>query len=263
MRGHVHFFVAFLIIAALWLAACGGQPTPAPPTTDIPPGSLLYSQAVVDGIDILILESFPVQVNVIAHGNLPDGCTQIDEIRQQRDGNSFQVTIIAARPAGAVCTEVVVPWEKTIGLGVYGLPAGTYTVDVSGVMGTFDLAIDNVPQREEPLPVLSWHREGGIAGFCDDLLVYNSGAADTAVCQGGSAQKTTQYALSAAQLEQLQAWLAQYQAFQLEQTDPTTADAMTIRMSFSGAGTTVPTDTDKQEILDFAAALYAEFSSGQ
>lgn len=135
-----------LLITAMWLAACGGQPTPLP-TGDLPPGSLLAGKAVVDNTDILILESFPVQVHVVARGNLPDGCTQIDEIQQERVDNAFQVTITTARPAGAVCTEAVVPWEKTVALDVYGLPAGTYTVDVNGVTGSFDLAIDNVPQE--------------------------------------------------------------------------------------------------------------------
>ena len=36
--------------------------------------------ALVDEIDILILESFPVQINVIARGNLPDPCTEISEV---------------------------------------------------------------------------------------------------------------------------------------------------------------------------------------
>ena len=35
--------------------------------------------ASVDEIDIFILESFPVQVQVIASGNLPDPCTEISE----------------------------------------------------------------------------------------------------------------------------------------------------------------------------------------
>ena len=36
--------------------------------------------ANVTEIDILILESFPVQVHVVAKGYLPNPCTQIDEI---------------------------------------------------------------------------------------------------------------------------------------------------------------------------------------
>jgi len=39
---------------------------------------------------------------------------------------------------------VLAPFEETIPLEVYGLPAGTYTVEVNGVQGTFDLEMDNI-----------------------------------------------------------------------------------------------------------------------
>ena len=38
------------------------------------------SLAPVEEIEIVILESFPVQVHVIARGNLPDPCTEISEV---------------------------------------------------------------------------------------------------------------------------------------------------------------------------------------
>lgn len=146
MKKHNLLILTCLLITAMWLAACDGQPTPRP-TGDLPPGSLLPGEAVVDSLDILILESFPVQVNVIARGYLPDGCTELDTITQERLENSFEIIITTARPAGAVCTEQAVPWEKTFTLDVYGLPAGAYTVDVNGVTGSFELAIDNVLQE--------------------------------------------------------------------------------------------------------------------
>jgi len=39
---------------------------------------------------------------------------------------------------------VLAPFEEIIPLEVYGLPAGTYTVDVNGVQATFDLEVDNI-----------------------------------------------------------------------------------------------------------------------
>jgi hypothetical protein len=83
---------------------------------------------------------------------LPDGCTTIDQILDAREGNAFQVTITTLRPANQVCTEALMPFERIIPLDVYGLPAGTYTVIVNGVSDTFQLAVDNVPQTEEPSP---------------------------------------------------------------------------------------------------------------
>ena len=103
--------------------------------------------APVDEIDILILESFPVQINVIARGNLPDPCTEISEVLQEREGNTFFVTIKTYRPPG-FCIQVIAPFEEIIPLEVYGLPAGTYTVDVNGVQDTFDLEVDNILLKE-------------------------------------------------------------------------------------------------------------------
>lgn len=101
--------------------------------------------ATVEEIDILIAESFPVQVFVVAEGYLPDPCTEIYEISQQREGNTFFITIKTYRAPGA-CIQVIQPFEETISLDVYGLPAGTYTVDVNGVQDSFSLQMDNIPQ---------------------------------------------------------------------------------------------------------------------
>jgi len=103
--------------------------------------------ALVDEIDILILESFPVQINVIARGNLPDPCTEISEVLQEKEGNTFFITIKTYRSPG-FCIQVLAPFEEIIPLEVYGLPAGTYTVDVNGVQDTFDLEVDNILLKE-------------------------------------------------------------------------------------------------------------------
>ena len=109
-------------------------------------GEYLYGTAVVEEIEILILESFPVQINVIAKGYLSDGCTEIGDITKVKDGNTFAITVETIRPADAMCTQAIVPYEKSIPLDVYGLNAGTYTVVVNGMSGSFELAMDNLPQ---------------------------------------------------------------------------------------------------------------------
>lgn len=106
-------------------------------------GEYLYGTAVVEEIDILILESFPVQINVIAKGYLPDGCTDVGDITKSMDGNTFTVTVETIRPADMMCTEAIVPYERSIPLDVYGFKAGTYSVIVNNVSGSFELAMDN------------------------------------------------------------------------------------------------------------------------
>jgi inhibitor of cysteine peptidase len=99
--------------------------------------------ALVDEIEILILESFSVQINVIASGNLPDLCTEICEVLQEKESNTFFIAIKTYRSPG-FCIQVLAPFEEIIPLEVYGLPASTYTVDVNGVQAAFDLEVDNI-----------------------------------------------------------------------------------------------------------------------
>lgn len=157
-----------ILTLSLALAACGATPTggggqpvespttdpnapvssddPVVPTPEPTPieGDVVTGEATVNEVEIAIMESFPVQVMVTARGELSDGCTTVDRVEQERQGNTFTVTITTIRPAGAVCTLALVPFEQNIRLDVAGLDAGTYTVAVNGQTATFDLAVDNV-----------------------------------------------------------------------------------------------------------------------
>lgn len=107
-------------------------------------GEVEVFPAQVESLDILILESFPVQINVQVRGLLPGNCAQLGEASVEQQGDTFQVSVPALRPRNAVCTRNLVPFETNVSLPVRGLAAGTYTVDVNGVTGTFTLEVDNV-----------------------------------------------------------------------------------------------------------------------
>lgn len=117
------------------------------------PGETVSGTAMVDGVDVLILESFPVQVRVLVRGNLNDGCTELGEARVAREGSTFVVTLPTTREAAAMCTQALVPFEIGIPLDVLGLEAGTYTVDVNGTMASFVLDVDNVPAEDPGIDV--------------------------------------------------------------------------------------------------------------
>lgn len=110
---------------------------------------VVINPAMVESIKIYIKESFPVQVDVYAMGNLPDGCTRLTDAQKVRSGNNFDVTLMTERPAHMVCTQALVPFEHTIPLDVAGLRAGTYTVNVNGARETFTLEVDNALTPEE------------------------------------------------------------------------------------------------------------------
>jgi hypothetical protein len=103
----------------------------------------------LESIEICTLESFPVQIHVLVKGKLPDDCTVINRISESVvpcvEDDTFWVEVTTIRRAGEACTSSPIPFEGTIPLDVYGLPAGVYTVDVNGIRETFTLDVDNMP----------------------------------------------------------------------------------------------------------------------
>ncbi|NPE29755.1 hypothetical protein HNV12_17700 [Methanococcoides sp. SA1] len=106
----------------------------------------VVGDAVVDDIQIMVMESFPLQISVTVTGNLPDGCTFIDEknIEIVNNGNVFDIALKTKRPKDLACTDALVPFEVNIPLDVYGLEKGVYTVNVNGVTDAFEFTVDNV-----------------------------------------------------------------------------------------------------------------------
>ncbi len=99
--------------------------------------------APINAVTIQTAESFPVQQNVFVKGELPNGCTYLNDPQQFREGNVFYVAL-STRTEGEVCTEALVPYERTIPLETIGLPGGVYIVNVNGQEISFELEMDNV-----------------------------------------------------------------------------------------------------------------------
>lgn len=97
----------------------------------------------VDTVDVLLMESFPLQASARLVGNLADGCTSLVDVQVVRAGNQFTLTPIATRPADMMCTEALVPFERNVPLDIKGLPAGTYKVVVGETSAEFTLDVNN------------------------------------------------------------------------------------------------------------------------
>jgi inhibitor of cysteine peptidase len=103
---------------------------------------LIQEWAYVETVEIQILESLPVQVVVVAKGNLSDGCQQLDRINTIQAGNKFTITIgKKSIDEQMMCTQALVPFEERIPLNVTDLKAGTYSVNVNGISQSFKLDI--------------------------------------------------------------------------------------------------------------------------
>jgi len=100
--------------------------------------------AIVDNIDILVLESFPLQINAVVSGNVPDGCTTVFEKEIALIDKTFYVVLNNDRNPEDMCIQVITPYEKNIALNVYNFKAGEYFVDINGVVKSFTLDQDNI-----------------------------------------------------------------------------------------------------------------------
>lgn len=102
----------------------------------------------------------------------------------------------------------------------------------------------------------AWHREGGIAGFCDDLAVYVTGQLSATSCKNQDADNLGQRRMSADELAQLYPWIDEYAPFEYNHDDGAVADSMQVTLIFSGMGSTEADEATKQAILAFAQELY-------
>ncbi len=72
-----------------------------------------------------------VQVEVLVKGALPDACSELHDVVQQRFGHIVEVSLEMRRPQGAVCAAVVRPYRFYVMLeGQYA--AGAYTLKLNG-----------------------------------------------------------------------------------------------------------------------------------
>jgi len=106
----------------------------------------------------------------------------------------------------------------------------------------------------------AWHREGGFAGFCDDLAVYVTGDVYASSCKGSQPKDLGVRRLNVQQLTQMYAWVDNLKGFESDYSDKATADAMRTYLMFAGTGARDARDDEKQAIQDIAAQLYTEMS---
>lgn len=99
----------------------------------------------VDTVQIMIMESMPVQVSAAVSGNKSVPCVNLLPAAVSRKDSVFTV-VMAETVLGPAesCIAVLEPFETSISLDVLGLAAGTYTVIVNGVSAEFTLDSDNV-----------------------------------------------------------------------------------------------------------------------
>ena len=138
-----------LVIVLVSCAPILATPSPAPASPNATP---VVTMAVVQSVEVQILEAEPLQANAIVRGQLPDGgCTTISSVDQVRNGNSFNITLMTTTDPLAICTLAATPFEQVVPLEVSNLPPATYTVNANGVEATLELLPRNASTFQQVL----------------------------------------------------------------------------------------------------------------
>ena len=113
-----------------------GNPEFAPSPGD---DALTRGNVFFDAFDLILLESSPVQVELLLMGNLPTPCHQLRVVASPPDDqNRIQVEVYSLTDPDMICTQVLDPFEARIPLGAFA--EGSFTVLVNGeVVESFDL----------------------------------------------------------------------------------------------------------------------------
>jgi inhibitor of cysteine peptidase len=135
------YIVILAVGAAASMAAACGEDSPANDAgSPTPTADTRLEDAPIDELEILILESFPVQYNLRIVSGLPSGCAVFDKAEETgRSGNEITVRVTNTMPAdpNIACTAIYGTHESTLGLGSDFTSGQVYTVRVNDKSTTF------------------------------------------------------------------------------------------------------------------------------
>jgi len=102
------------------------------------------NQVTVETVDIVVMESFPLQISASVSGFKSVPCVNLQSPAVSLAENTFTIILAESQlgPAES-CIAVIEPFKTTIDLDVLGLEAGTYNVVVNGIAAEFTLDQDN------------------------------------------------------------------------------------------------------------------------
>ncbi|MCU0280942.1 MAG: hypothetical protein MUE66_03760 [Acidimicrobiia bacterium] len=106
------------------------------PTTSLP--IVGRFPVYIDGVEILLLESWPVQVKAVIRGTLPTPCHNLVwNLGEPGADGRIVLSVFSTVDLDQVCTQVLHPFEQTIDVGSF--TSGAYTLIVNGVEYPFEI----------------------------------------------------------------------------------------------------------------------------
>ena len=164
----------------------------------------------------------------------------------------FPNSCLGIETPGVGCMEVITPGYRIqlqAGRSVY-----TYVTNLAGqkviLAEGAGPSIKTTPMYDRV--VLTWSRNGGIAGFCDEIKIHASGLVVVTSCK--SALRSFQ--LTTIQQNLLTGWLSKFGPLDYSYSDPNAvADGMSTALTLVGTGNAKPNEEELRVLLQFASEI--------
>jgi len=229
------------IVLLLFITAC----TPLSQTPTEPP-SLIIEQPDSGLSDVPTKEALnPIEYMVIRQlsQNLDLSINYISVLENKT--TDFNDACLGVSIQGVMCAQVVTPGHVIV-------------LEANGIQYEYHTSEDG--SRIQPATlVLTWKRDGGIAGFCDSLTVFLSGEIYGNQCksQPNGTMGTFAKLLSSDEKDQFNTWIGEYGSVTLDASDPKgVADGMTLIVELHGVGNGKPGKPVEGEIFSWAQDLF-------
>lgn len=239
-----------LIVIALFvllITACAAEAAPtedASESTEVPTEPSVPTQPPTDA-----LPAGPAEETVIKQLAANLDLQENDITLLSTEEVEFGDACLGVTMEGVMCAQVVTPGRIIV-------------LEANGVEYEYHTSEDG--SRVQPATLaMVWKREGGIAGFCDTLMVFRSGEVFTSKCDPQDEGKMGTFTglLTSREIQQFSDWTVEFGEVKLDASDPKgVADRMVVTLDFYGSGTEEPTPSEEQALFEFAQDIYQELA---
>ena len=231
---------------------------------------LMCTQAIVPGYKIMFQVSgtlYEVRTNedgsqAVWVGDTLTGAESVEEILIKQVASNLglkesqvSVVVTAETEFSDSCLDVEM---KDVLCAQMIVPGQIVTLEANGEQFKYHVNAEGTVIQPASL-ALTWTREGGFAGFCDNLTVFRSGELYGNQCksQPNGTMGTFATILSPEEREQFTEWLQELGEVSVDASDPVgVADGMSVTLEFFGDGSGSLTTSEQQALLTWAQDVF-------
>jgi hypothetical protein len=238
------------MLLVLSLTACAAESAPteeAAEVTDVPAEPT--EPPVLDDPTPAAPTVGPAEERVIKQLAENLGLEESDISLVSSEETEFSDACLGVTMEGVMCAQVITP-GRIIVLEANGLQYEYHTNEDASRVQPASLA-------------LVWKREGGIAGFCDVLTVFQSGEVYASKCtsQSDGTMGSLAALLSSSEGEQFNTWMTEFGETKLDASDPQgVADRMVVTLELFGSGSKEPSEAETQALFEFAQTIHQKLT---